>query len=154
MSALISFVSKWERFFWDTNSTALKKWYVWLSGSNGGIIIARKNVTIIKNKNAILKTIKDLSNKSAFFNLLKFIEFLKFKIGNFLFFQKKSKIISSKMFKKITFFASIKLNKDKISIFKIISAKKAMKIIKPLSNIEAIINEEKRFKKIPKKNII
>ena len=58
------------------------------------------------------------------------------------------------MFKRITFFASIKLNKDKISIFKIISAKKAMKIIKPLSNIEAIINEEKRFKKIPKKNII
>ena len=56
-------------------------------------------------------------------------------------------------FKRIIFIELIELKIDKISIFRIINAKKAIKIINSLPISEAIIYEEKKFNKIPKKNI-
>lgn len=68
--ALMSFVSKCRRFWFFINSQALKKWYVWLSGSIAGIIRAKKKVENIKSIKEPNNKINDLSNKRALINLL------------------------------------------------------------------------------------
>ena len=139
INARISFVSKWARFLFEANSTALKKWYVWLSGSKGGITSARNNVIIINIKKDKVRIIKDLSSIRAFFNLLKLIEFFMFKFWKFIFFQRRINIIISPKFIKIMFFASIELKRDKISILKIIIPKNTGKIIRAFLVRHAII---------------
>lgn len=86
-----------------------------------------------------------------FFNFVKF-KFI-FKFGNFLLFQKKNKIIDSIVLNMIIFIELIELISDKNSMFKIINAKNAINMMSSLPNIEAIIYDEKKFSKTPKKNI-
>ena len=132
----MSFVSKWARDFCDINSYALKKWYVWLSGSSAGIISDKNKETKIKDKNPNPKKIKLLSNKKEFFNLIKSI----FGFINFVFLNLK-KAKDNKKFKiekTKTLVSFIALNKDKTSMFKITNAKKAINTTKKLLTIEAI----------------
>ena len=134
INALMSLVSKWFNEPCLTNSNALKKWYVWLSGSKTGMTRAKNKLTPSKIKNAIDKRIKLLSKRSEFLNLLKsksglrkFI-FLNLKIENV--------IIKFKIEKIKTFVLLIALNKDKISIFKITRAKNERKNIKKVLKID------------------
>ena len=112
------------------------KWYVWLSGSSGGIIVPKNAETNSINKNANNKIIKLLSNKSAFLSLLK----LKLIFSGFVFLKTKNNmlIIKFKIVKIMTLNSLIALNKDKISIFSTIRAKKAINIIRKLPNKLAI----------------
>ena len=131
ISALMSPVIIWEKFFCSINSTALIKWYVWLSGSSAGITRAKNKVVEIKIKNPKERTISDLSSLKAFNKgLVDFKLKLKGKsdCNLFLFLNKIKAVIkvSTKVKIKILF-EVIALNKDKISKFRIISAKNRTK---------------------------
>ena len=98
--------------------------------------VAKNSETTSIEQNDSDKIIRLLSSNNEFFNLLK----SKFGIKNFDFLNLKNadeiiKFIKEKIRALISLIA---LNKDKISIFKIISAKKAINIIKKLLKIEAI----------------
>ena len=136
MSALISLVSKWRRFWFLTNSKEIKKWYVWLSGSAAGVIIAKNKVEKISTIKDAKSNVKDLSNRIEFINL--FISKFGFRNLPFLNLKKEKLKIKFKNEKINKFCPFIALKKDKISIFKTIKAKYAIKIIKKLPHKDAI----------------
>ena len=100
------------------------------------MIVARKKVIMSIKIYAEIKRIKALSKNKEFVNLLK----SKFGFKRFAFLNLNKIIdnINKIKFKIIMFVSLIALNNDKISKFKMINAKKAMKITKKLPLKQAI----------------
>ena len=130
IKALTSFVSKWLREWFSINFITLKKWYVWLSGSRGGIKYPKIKVIKINDKKARKRINKELSNLKQFLILLKLS--FGFKKVAFLTLNKNIEKIRKITSKNKTQPFEIELKRDKISKFKTQKAKKLIKIIKTL----------------------